>query len=83
MLAGEHNPEIGQAIAVHIALQDPAAVAPFVAAVAHAQAVPANVGRSKPFAEMSYLDAQGQPVATAIFSDAQGPALLATRTAGT
>ncbi|MEZ4394276.1 MAG: hypothetical protein R3A48_24650 [Polyangiales bacterium] len=63
-----------------VALHGPEEIVPFVTAIAHTQALAGQVARGQPHAEVSYLDAQGRSVATAVFADAQSPGVLATTT---
>lgn len=57
-------------------LDAPAAVEAFVTAIAPTQAVAGSVPRAMPFAEVLYLDAQAAPVATVVFPEAEGEAVL-------
>lgn len=57
-------------------LDAPAAVEAFVTAIAPTQAVAGAVPRAMPFAEVLYLDAQAAPVATVVFPEAEGEAVL-------
>lgn len=57
-------------------LDAPAAVEAFVTAIAPTQGVTGSVPRATPFAEVLYLDAQAAPVATVVFPDAEGEAVL-------